>query len=288
LADKITELAKDRESLMDDKLSQGNYYGEIVRRGDIAGLILTETLYPARVKVPHHSHEDPYICLVLKGSFTETYGRKSRECSAMTLAFHPQGEIHSQHFHNVGVHSFNVEVERDYEERVRQYSAILDYSADFHGGFLAWLGIKLFNEFRQMDKVSPLAIEGLLLEIIAAASRSQDKISGKRPARWLEQARELLHARFAETLTAAEIADAVDVHPVHLAREFHKYYQCTIGEYLRKLRIDFACHEIISSDSTLAEIALGAGFFDQSHFSRTFKCHTGLTPTEFRETFRSR
>src|SRR5262245_35676700 len=77
-------------------------------------------------------------------------------------------------------------------------------------------------------------------------------------------------------------------HPVHLAREFHKYYQCTIGEYLRKLRIDFACHEVISSDSTLAEIALDAGFFDQSHFSRTFKCHTGLTPTEFRETFRSR
>lgn len=60
-----------------------------------------------------------------------------------------------------------------------------------------------------------------------------------------------------------------------------------LGEYVRRLRVDFACRELSNSRKPLAEIATTAGFCDQAHLSRTLKRFTGMTPVEFRSVFRS-
>ncbi len=106
------------------------------------------------------------------------------------------------------------------------------------------------------------------------------------PPRWLQQARDLLHGRFSENLTLAEVASAVGVHPVHLAQVFHKNYRCTVGDYMRRLRIEYACHELATSGKPIVDIALAAGFCDQSHFTRTFKRSTGVAPSQYRESLR--
>ncbi len=64
---------------------------------------------------------------------------------------------------------------------------------------------------------------------------------------------------------------------------FNKYYQSTVGDHLRGLRLEFACREMVTSDAPLSQIALAAGFSDQSHFSRMFKRHMGVSPTKYRE-----
>src|SRR4030095_10351225 len=102
---------------------------------------------------------------------------------------------------------------------------------------------------------------------------------------WLRDARELIHDRFAETITLAEIARALDVHPVHLARMFRKHFQCPMGEYQRRLRVEYASCQLMNTKVPLAEIAQSAGFSDQSHFSNTFRKQTGMTPRKFRSTF---
>jgi AraC family transcriptional regulator len=269
--------------MKNQKLERGNYFGTVVKRDQLPGLVMTETVYQPRLRVPHHSHVNPYFCLVLKGGYTETYNKKMRECKAMTLAFHPSEEGHSEQFHDESVRSFNVEVQPSYTQRVRQHSSILDRPAAFQGGSLCWLGTKLYREFVYKDSVSPLAIEGLVLEIMADGSRESNQPLGARPRLWLKQARDLLQARFMDPLTVTEIATAVDVHPVHLSREFHKHYHSTIGQYVRQLKVGLACRKIIEDDPPLAQVAIEAGFFDQSHFSRVFKSLTGVTPSQFRE-----
>ena len=92
-----------------------------------------------------------------------------------------------------------------------------------------------------------------------------------------------MHDRFRETLTLAEIANEVGVNPTYLSRVFQQQYNLTIGEYLRRLRIEFACHALITSNTPLCQIALAAGFSDQSHFTRLFKRHMGLPPAKYRE-----
>ena len=59
-----------------------------------------------------------------------------------------------------------------------------------------------------------------------------------------------------------------------------------MGEYVRTLRVEHAARRIAASDDALVEIALEAGFADQSHLSRVFKLHTGMLPREFRSLLR--
>ncbi len=70
---------------------------------------------------------------------------------------------------------------------------------------------------------------------------------------------------------------------MHLSREFHKHFQMTIGEYIRKRRIEHASELLSNSELSMAEIASICGFSDQSHFCALFKKHSGMTPGKFRD-----
>jgi AraC family transcriptional regulator len=267
---------------MELNLARGEFFGRVMRRRELAAVILTETAYPLGHDIPRHAHDHAYFCFVLRGSFTESDGRRSYLRRRATLIFHPRGESHSDHF-QTEAHCFNVQLDaRRYDRPAR-----LNQPASFRGGPLALLATKLYREFRAPDEVSELAIEGLALEMTAEAARAV-RSPGHPPAPWLGRARELLHAHFAGRLSVAEVAAAVGVHPAHLAREFRHHHRRTVGEYVRQLRVEFACRQIASTDTPLSQVAVEAGFFDQSHFARTFKLLTGLSPAAYRKDFRTR
>lgn len=137
-----------------------------------------------------------------------------------------------------------------------------------------------------MDTAASLIIEGLTLEILAETARHSAQNVERRIPLWLKRAKDLLHARFAEHLTLEQIASEVGVHPIHLASVFRQKYHCTVGEYIRGLRIEYSRHEIEKGETPLAIIALEAGFANQGHFSSTFKRLTGFTPASYRNSFR--
>lgn len=169
---------------------------------------------------------------------------------------------------------------------MRDYAVTLPAPTVFNSNSLVSLVLRLRRESQQMDALSPLTIEGLLLEIVAEASRGLVKISERKHPRWLTQARDIIHERFSEHLTLVEIAESVGVHPVYLSTVFRQFYRCNLGEYLRRLRIEFACNQISMSAISLVDVAHAAGFPDQSQFSRTFKRITGLTPAQYRSSSR--
>jgi AraC family transcriptional regulator len=99
--------------------------------------------------------------------------------------------------------------------------------------------------------------------------------------KWLLNAKCYVEQHYRERLSLAEIASAVEVHPAHLARTFRARFGITVGSYIRRLRIEAAIEEL-QSHKPVVEIALAAGFYDQSHFHHVFKKYTGFTPAEFR------
>ena len=120
------------------------------------------------------------------------------------------------------------------------------------------------------------------LEAAHETPRAEYPIAMRAPD-WLKRARQMVETRFLEPLSLADIASAVGVHLVHLSREFHRYNQCTVGELIRRRRVEHACHLLVHTDVSLAEIALSCCFSDQSHFSMMFKRHMGITPAKFRK-----
>src|SRR5260370_17542933 len=235
-----------------------------------------------------HSHDHAYFCFVRRGIFSETVGNRTHTRGPSMLIFHPPYEEHSDSFQRLGGSCFNIQVDNSLLGHAREHGLRLEGSSHFQGGLLLSLSMRLYHEARRQDDLSDLVIEGLVLEILAEASRSQYCFSEGKPPRWLERAREIIHAHFSERLSLAGIAESVGIHPVHLARSFRQYYHCTVGDYVQRTRIEFTCRKISASDATLAEISSAAGFFDQSHFAKTFKHLTGITPGNSRQTLRSR
>lgn len=269
------------------KPCSNSFYGNTSKTVSSANFGLTETLYAPNIKLPVHSHEAAYFCFVLEGDFTEVYGKRSRSCRRSTLVFHPAGETHSDYFHHAS-RCFNIQMNREWFERVRGHSKVISAPADFSDARLSALAWRLYREACEFDDFSPLAVEGLALELLAESSRrSSARKSEPRPPGWLRRAREILDERFDESLTLIALAESVEVHPVHLAREFRRFYRQTVGEYVRRRRVEIACRKLSATDSPLGDIALTCGFFDQSHFARTLKKLTGLTPGEYRAAFRA-
>jgi AraC family transcriptional regulator len=95
-----------------------------------------------------------------------------------------------------------------------------------------------------------------------------------------------MHDRCTQKVTVAQLAREAQVHPIHLARAFRQYFHCSPGEYLRRCRIDRLSELLRRSPLPLSEVALEAGFADQSQMTNAFRRATGLTPRDYRQTFR--
>jgi len=271
-------------------LAPGAHYGNRLKVSDFGGIILTDYEYSPGYRIPRHCHERAYMKLVLSGTCRETYENRTRDCRQSMLVFHPAGEPHSEQFGGGRGRTFGVEFGPRFYPFLQDRSAIpiLDRPAEFQGGPMAWLGYRLYEEFQRPDPFSLLAVEGLTLEMIAAASRCLASVERRTPAPWLARAMEILRSDFTGNLSLSRIANEVGIHEVHLARAFRRHAHCSVGEYIRRLRIDFACQQLAASKHSLCEIALACGFADQSHFSRTFKRSTGMTPAAFRTSHRTR
>jgi AraC family transcriptional regulator len=101
--------------------------------------------------------------------------------------------------------------------------------------------------------------------------------------RWLQRIRDQLIEQCTASLTLADLAQEAGVKPTYLASAFRRHFGCTIGAFVRRERVDLACRQLTNSNTPLADIALRTGFADQSHFTRTFKRHVGLTPAAYRK-----
>lgn len=178
------------------------------------------------------------------------------------------------------------EISSRWIEKLRADSLTLRITSDFCEGALPRLCAKLYCEFNKTDTAAKLAIEGLALELLAEGARQRSAAIGAPPP-WLRQAREMIVEHFPDTLRLTQIAAEVGVHPVYLATAFRQKFGVTFGEFVRKLRIEHACAELMKGDLPLATIALQAGFVDQSHFSKVFKLYVGTTPHKYRNIVRS-
>src|SRR5207247_1650218 len=186
-------------------------------------------------------------------------GRKIREGKPSTVIYLRDDEDHADKFHEAGAQIFVIELQKDWLTRNLNNQRLLNNSATYEGGLPAWFSERIYREYRNMDELSPLAIEGLILELIVETSRSYIRKFEFQPQRWLIRAEELIRAHFSECLSLSDVAKTVGVHPVRLTRAFRQHYRYTVGEYVRNLRVEFAREALLTTDAPLTEIALAAG-----------------------------
>src|SRR5207248_10375728 len=145
------------------------YYGAILKKHECCGLTLSELKHEQARRLPRHAHQQAFFCLILDGNYREQYGAKKVNYQPFTILFHPPGMTHQDEIGQPRTRLFSVELQPQWMERLREYSAVPPTSVDRHGGELVWLATRLYREYRELNACSPLAIEGLMLEMLAVA-----------------------------------------------------------------------------------------------------------------------
>jgi AraC family transcriptional regulator len=255
--------------------------GETLRLRTIGPFTLRENLYASGMEVPKHSHRYPYLSFVIEGAFSERYTTCSIQCRAGMIHYLPAGELHENQI-QARSRCLHVSTDPSSFEQLRQKPAVPSGPAEIGGLTATWLANRLYAEFSRKDTASAMAVERLVLESLAEIARLDKANTSLVAPYWLKQATEIVESRFLERLSLTEIASEVGVHYVHLSREFHKYNRCTVGELIRRRRVQYASQLLAHSRAPLAEIALVCGFSDQSHLSFLFKRYMGVSPSKFR------
>ena len=107
-------------------------------------------------------------------------------------------------------------------------------------------------------------------------------------ARW--QAKRLdayIRDHIGSCLKVRELAAQLQLSSGHFSRMFKLTFRETPTAYLMRQRVRYAQERMLTSDRSLAQIALDCGFSDQSHFSRVFRRVVGRTPRRWRRDCRA-
>lgn len=262
-------------------LPAGQHYGLLSHRWAGEGFELYDARYAAMMRFPTHGNELASLIFVTSGRCTKRIGAREVELTRGDMVFLPSALLHSDCFPEATTF-LAAEVSNSVLERVRETGSSDAGYARLAAHDARDLGARLRRELTETDSASPLILESILLNAMGCAVRGGSTRRLRRPP-WLSRVMEVLHERALEPLHLHDVAAEVGVHPGHLSREFRRFFGIVPGEYVRRLRIEFAAQQLTESDASLTEIALAAGFADQAHFSRAFRRATGNTPRAYRQ-----
>jgi len=253
----------------------------VFRSLELDGFAVIEAWFPPREYLARHTHDRACVAVMLEGSFDLAIGGRVHHCPPAAVATEPAGETHANSIGDAGARVAVIQPDPDHSELLRPFARALDRPSHRNHAGIAACAARLTSELDRPDDLAPLAAEAAVLEILVILGRLA--LDAERmPPPWLLRAQELVHASFREPLRIGAVAREVGVHPSHLARAFRQHFRMPLGSYVRKLRLEWVAAELPGSEDSLASVALAAGFADQSHLTRAFKCHTGLTPQAYR------
>ena len=287
-------------------------FGQSVRQQRTTSFRLLETRHPQGMVLGVHEHEHACVNFVLEGCYREDFGRKAGAFEALSSYYKPAGEPHSNCFRDAPARCLLVELDgadlngadlngaelsgaqrggRDRERAVPPADELFAPGTSL--ARVAWTespaaartALAIWRELAAWDPFSPLAVDQMALElyetVLAAPAHAQEGSARVRAAS------ETLHDSPRERWTLSALAREVGLHPSHLARAFRARHDCTIGEYLRRLRLNEVARTLALGEQSISELALLHGFSDQSHCTRSFRRQFGTTPAAYRRAFRA-
>lgn len=263
-----------------DPLTKGIYSGIINKSVCDDYILACITSYDQNLTQEQmHCHENAHISFVLNGGSLEKRRNLEVERLPGKTTFYHSGEYHqSTNMVKFSRHA-NLEIQPNFLTKYEIDENTIGDAIDKNND-IKFLFLHVYKELIVADELSAISIRMLLLDLINHSLNIQTK--GKRPA-WLNEIENILQTKWDEHISLNDLSITVNMHPVTVSKMFHKYYSCTLGQYMRKLKIEKAITLIKISNYSLTEIAFECGFADQSHFIRTFKYWTGLLPHDYQK-----
>lgn len=145
---------------------------------------------------------------------------------------------------------------------------------------------RLLDKYERSGDVAEQKKQFLILYVIASICEninySENRIKSNYGIFYIMKAADYLQNNYEKKITTAELCTLTNMSRSVFLKNFKNYYDATPTEYLAECRIKQAKNMLTGTDKSVAVIAHDCGFFDSSHFIRTFKKITGVSPFRFR------
>jgi len=143
-------------------------------------------------------------------------------------------------------------------------------------GDLNWFKTSKIPLFNQAGKV-----EGICGTLIPY--ENSDRLV--RPYKEIYRALEYIKSHYCEKLSNKKLANIAGLSVRQFEVRFKGIFNCTVRQYIIKLKILKSCKMLTQQNMSIAEVAYDLGFCDQSLFTNTFKKHIGITPLKYIKKF---
>ena len=264
-------------------LRKGQYYGSEIKKKNYKGLLVSSYSYQD-CQVDWHYHENPYFMYIQTGQLLDISKKQDIRCGPGALLLHNWQEAHYNKMHSSNSKGFHIEfdrkwlIDRGFDETLWEGSGVLK-NPIWHQ-----IVVQILAEFHMDDESTTLAIESLVLQLCHALQQESNLYNEKNP-KWVKLIRDILFEE-SDEYDLKSLAAMLEIHPVYLSSAFPKYFNETLGSFIRKIKVKKSLAALQSNEKSLSEVAYSCGFADQSHFIRCFRRQMGLTPLQFRKKFR--
>jgi AraC family transcriptional regulator len=232
---------------------------EVLLETRVSNSTVTVVRYAPFQEIRMHAHGEEGLTIVLQGTFLEEAQRGTMLAHAGSIATRPYGLPHTNRFGSDGAVILAVIPDRDrFGEPIGAWTF-----SEIPAAFRA--GLRLVGHD-----------EDALPELLAAIGPGErrDRVTALRVRRLLDDPE--------QRPSVCTLARAMNVHPVHLARQFRQAYGMSPREYRTLQMVKRAATAILGTRTSLSRIAHDSGFADHSHMCRAFRRLAGWSPSRLR------
>lgn len=248
-------------------------------------LRVSEQVYQPGLRQPRHAHAETTVTIVIGGSLRERVGRTDEIARPLSVVVKPGGTEHADEFGPDRTRTLQIALTGADATNAAAWERTLRTWRWTHAGpavrsFLALLRV-VRSAGSKPESERAGDVECAAHDVLAALCVQPDHRHSS-PPRWLATVREALDDVGPTSRRVRALAASAGVHPVYLARQFRRFYGCSVTEHLQQRRLQATAHLVASSGDPLSLVSYSAGFADQAHMCRVFRAHTGVTPGTFR------
>jgi len=232
---------------------------EVLVETRVGGNTVTVVRYSPFQELPTHAHGEEGLTVVLQGTFLEESLRGTLVAPAGSIATRPHGMVHTNRFGSEGAVILAVIPDHDsFDDPIKEWTR-----SEVPAAFRAGLRLAAQDE-------------DALPELLAAIGPGAhaDRMAAVRARRLLDDPE--------QRLSVSALARSMNVHPVHLARQFRQTYGVSPREDRTIQLVKRATTLILGTKRPLSQIAHECGFADHSHMCRAFRHVAGWTPSRLR------
>ncbi len=265
--------------IVSSKESNGKDWQKDIRRKTIGPIEVIDIQYPSHHSYGRHYDKVSKLSIVVSGKVREQYGNQEVVASSMSFVIKPNFVKHDNQFGSAGARLISLIPKEAIFQEWLESQPVFDLMW-FHGLPYSKYLIRLLHAIYR--EPTAIELEEELIDLFGLTTSSEPSCKGPMPD-WLRLLQERLQDEFDQLIRTKEMASWIGIHPVYLARVFRKHFQCSIKEYVCRLRLEKTMAELSSHRTSLSQIAYASGFSDQSHFNRTFKSCLEVSPGQFRK-----